>query len=316
MTATYSFEDNKLRLYSVERLDTETYTRIKTLGFSWAPQQKLFVAPMWTPAREAVLIELAGSIENEDITLEERAIERSERFETYSSKRAADAETAANYADTLSEPFANGQPILVGHHSELKARRLAERIETNMRKAVQFYETSEYWTSRSQSVIQAAARKERPAVRIRRTKRLQADLRRCERSLAVSVKPENIEHYTKWTNHTKNRINYEIQMLQASGHQMPDFKAIAAERRKKSTSIPIVNCPGEGIVPCTREQYSKIPKDYRGVRRSKCGTYRYRIAIERFLGVKSTDHGHGYPRIFITDQKRVDEPVREVSHAG
>lgn len=52
ITATYSPEDNKLRLYASTRLDAETYARVKAAGFVWAPRQELFVAPRWTPARE------------------------------------------------------------------------------------------------------------------------------------------------------------------------------------------------------------------------------------------------------------------------
>ncbi len=44
-TATYSPEDNKLRLYPSCRLDSETYARVKAAGFRWAPKQELFVAP-------------------------------------------------------------------------------------------------------------------------------------------------------------------------------------------------------------------------------------------------------------------------------
>jgi hypothetical protein len=84
MNATYSPEDNKLRLYSVTRLDTETYQRVRAAGFIWAPKQELFVAPMWTPAREDLLIELCGEIGDEDTSLVERAKERAERFEGYS----------------------------------------------------------------------------------------------------------------------------------------------------------------------------------------------------------------------------------------
>jgi hypothetical protein len=50
-TATYSPEDNKLRLSATSRLDAETYARVKAAGSSWAPKQEIFVAPMWTPAR-------------------------------------------------------------------------------------------------------------------------------------------------------------------------------------------------------------------------------------------------------------------------
>ena len=58
--ATYSPEDNKLRLYPYARLDMATYQRVKNAGFIWAPKQELFVAPMWTPSREDLLIELCG----------------------------------------------------------------------------------------------------------------------------------------------------------------------------------------------------------------------------------------------------------------
>lgn len=68
-TATYSPEDNKLRLYSTTRLDRETYARVKAVGFIWAPKQDLFVAPMWTPIREDLLIELVGEIDDEDRSL-------------------------------------------------------------------------------------------------------------------------------------------------------------------------------------------------------------------------------------------------------
>ena len=47
LSATYSPEDNKLRLYSTSRLDAELYARVKEAGFIFAPKQDLFVAPMW-----------------------------------------------------------------------------------------------------------------------------------------------------------------------------------------------------------------------------------------------------------------------------
>jgi hypothetical protein len=68
-TATYSPEDNKLRLYSSTRLDRELYDRVRGAGFIYAPKQELFVAPMWTPEREDLLIELCGEIGDEDTSL-------------------------------------------------------------------------------------------------------------------------------------------------------------------------------------------------------------------------------------------------------
>lgn len=45
--ATYSPDDNKLRLYAASRLDPETYKKVHDAGFRWAPKQALFVAPAW-----------------------------------------------------------------------------------------------------------------------------------------------------------------------------------------------------------------------------------------------------------------------------
>ena len=82
--ATYSPDDNKLRLYAASRLDPETYKKVHDAGFRWAPKQALFVAPAWTPGREDVLLSLAGEIEDEDSTLAERQEARAERFTGYS----------------------------------------------------------------------------------------------------------------------------------------------------------------------------------------------------------------------------------------
>ncbi|MEY9237736.1 hypothetical protein ABIF78_010117 [Bradyrhizobium japonicum] len=59
-SATYSPDDNKLRLYPAHRLDAEEYARVKAAGFKWAPRQELFVKPSWSPEAEDLLTELAG----------------------------------------------------------------------------------------------------------------------------------------------------------------------------------------------------------------------------------------------------------------
>jgi hypothetical protein len=90
--ATYSPDDNKLRLYALHRLDEETYSKVSGAGFKWAPKQALFVAPAWSPNREDLLIALAGEIEDEDSTLFDRQEERAERFGQYSEKRASESD--------------------------------------------------------------------------------------------------------------------------------------------------------------------------------------------------------------------------------
>lgn len=180
--ATYSPEDNKLRLYPFARLDAETYSRVKEAGFSWAPKQGLFVAPMWTPGREDLLIELCGEIGDEDTSLVERAEERAERFEDLSTARQHDAERAYESVSEVANAIPLGQPILVGHHSEQRARKDAEKIKNGMRKAVSMWETSKYWEDRAKGAIRHAKYKERPDVRARRIKGIEADLRKSQKT--------------------------------------------------------------------------------------------------------------------------------------
>ena len=187
-TATYSPDDNKLRLYPAYRLPADEYARVKVAGFSWAPKQDLFVAPMWTPAREDLAIELAGEIGDEDTSLIDRAEERADRFGDYSDSRARDAEAAHKAVSAIADNIPLGQPILVGHHSERHARKDAERIENGMRKSIKMWETAEYWKSRAAAAISHAKYKELPAVRARRIKGIEADKRKEERAKAAAEK--------------------------------------------------------------------------------------------------------------------------------
>lgn len=190
-TATYSPEDNKLRLYAVHCLDPETYERVKAEGFRWAPRQELFVAPAWTPAREDLLTELCGEIGDEDTSLADRAEERADRFDEYHEKRGAEAEQARQAVDAIADGIPLGQPILVGHHSQKHAERDARRIESGMRKAVNLWKTSQYWTGRAHGVRRHANYKHNPGVIARRIKKLEAERRKCQRevdSAAVTLK--------------------------------------------------------------------------------------------------------------------------------
>lgn len=377
MTASYSPEDNKLRLYSVARLNAELYARVREAGFIYAPKQELFVAPMWTPQRAALLEELCGEIGDEETSLEERAGMRASRFGGYTESRTRDAEQASKAVDAIASHIPMGQPILVGHHSERRARRDAERIESNMRKAVKMWETAEYWKDRARGVISHANYKDKPGVRMRRIKGLGADLRKYQKEIETAerklllwtapdkeltlkralgimglsyglydyakrvesgeVTPEEarttcvanlnkiIAHYVKWRNHTDMRIAYETELLNAQGHSMPDFKAIAAAKRARTTSAPIINTPEafetynqyrHEVHPAskpdviTKEQWSKCPADYRGVRKHPKG-YRYRIMMDRFIERGRENCGHGYSHIYIQDQKRVEVPSAE-----
>jgi|SRR6478735_6676528 len=189
-TATYSPDDNKIRLTASQRLDQETYARVKAAGFKWAPKLEQFIAPMWTPAREDLALELTGESElsDDDSSLAARAEERAERFDDYSAKRLQDAERAADAVHAIADNIPLGQPILIGHHSEKHARRDQQRIENGMRKAVKMWETSTYWTRRAAAALAHAERKERPDVRARRIKVLEAAFRKMEKGEAENAR--------------------------------------------------------------------------------------------------------------------------------
>lgn len=200
LTATYSPDDNKLRLYASARLDDATYQRVKAAGFRWAPKQELFVAPQWTPSRADLLTKLCGEIGDEDVSLVERAERRAERFDEFSDKRASDATRARDAVKQLADGIPFGQPILVGHHSERKARKHAQQIENGMRHAVRMWETSDYWTRRAAGALSHAKYLERVDVRARRIKKIEADLRKVQRNhddAAKQVKAWDLDGLTQ-----------------------------------------------------------------------------------------------------------------------
>lgn len=260
VTATYSPEDNKIRLSASQRLDKELYLRVKAAGFSWAPKQEIFVAPKWTPSREDLAIELAGEIDDEDTSLVDRAEQRAERFEEYGEKRAADADRARRHVDSIADGIPMGQPILVGHHSERHARRDAEKIENGMRRAIKMWETSKYWEQRAAGAVASAKYKERPDVRARRIKTIEAELRsaiadftpvpsvanimqqrwnaerdapeelhawvgpkgRGGRWVPVACLPRMEASAQRWIQHYENRLVYERAMLAEGGRLKAD----------------------------------------------------------------------------------------------
>lgn len=179
--ATYSPEDNKLRLYPRRRLDAETYQRVRTAGFKWAPKQEIFVAPMWTPEREDLCLELAEEIEAESTTLAERAQAKAQRYENLMEKRLNDANAFSAAARRIGERFAYGQPILVGHHSERKARKDNDRMAASDTSAVRAYDTAKHWAYKAFATEANANYKNRNDVRLRRIKTLLAELRDLQR---------------------------------------------------------------------------------------------------------------------------------------
>ena len=182
--ATYSPEDNKLRLYASERLDEATYGSLKAEGFIWAPQQKIFVAPKWTPSREDALLELVDDIEDEDTTLTERQEDRAERFQEYREKRKDEAERQESNLFSL--------PDVVGHRNRYQAEKTIQKQEQAQKHVVRLWETADYWRQRAAGALRHAKYKQLPAVRARRIKGLQAEKRAEEKAIAHAQKYLNL----------------------------------------------------------------------------------------------------------------------------
>ena len=253
LTATYSPEDDKLRLYAQSRLPTELYNRVKAAGFKWAPKQELFVAPNWTPGRETLLLELCGEIGDEDYSPEERAADRAERFSGYRDKRRAEAHTQADRFDA--------GPSAFGHQNRTRAERQAARHDRFRGRAVSQWSKAEYWQQRTSDVISHALFKSSPEVRRGRILRLESELRKVIAEYTPVDNPphiinqqvysyskgcylydgEKVPHVwcgpkgrggrwvevaslerlqaanARWVNHYEMRLTYERAMLEAEG---------------------------------------------------------------------------------------------------
>lgn len=260
LDATYSPEDNKLRLYATYRLDTETYERIKAVGFRWAPKQELFVAPAWSPAREDVLLDLCGEIADEDISPEERAADRVERFSGYRDKRRGEA---GAHADTF-----ESSPSVFGNQSQERAERAAKRSDRQRVKAVTQWSKAEYWQTRTAGVIANALHKASARVRRGRILKLEAEARRS------SICP-------RWKQHIEMRLIYENAMLDADGgsaanadiipggwirkYQVGKVNRSNATGRVTSVSVFTADpqFKGEGVAPMKLQQISveRLPFD-------------------------------------------------------
>jgi len=174
--ATYDPADDKLRSAPARASTPRPTRRSRASGSPGLPKQDLFYA-IWSPAREDLLVALAGEIDDEkllpknappNVPTDSLPIKASEP--PTPSKLASQSRRSPTASPSAS-------PSLFGHHSERHARRDAEKIENGLRRAVRLWETVGYWQQRAAGAIAHARYLEQPAVRARRIKKLEAELR-------------------------------------------------------------------------------------------------------------------------------------------
>jgi len=90
------------------------------------------------------------------MTYRERREARAERLRLWAAGR--DAKSAASFArvDAITDNIPFGQPILVGHHSERRARRDAERIHDGMRAGIDHADKAASMRARADNIEHAA----------------------------------------------------------------------------------------------------------------------------------------------------------------
>jgi hypothetical protein len=183
-SATYSPEDNKLRLY-VGRVPRDEYERLRAEGWTSTPKQSCDFVATWTPQRRDTALEYADLIEDEDQGPEDRAADRAERFGEYRDKRAGEA---VGFADR----YESG-PTAHGYQNERRAERAARRHDRIGSHAVDAWGKADYWQRRTAGVISHALHVSSPGVRMGRIKTIEAELRGIEKTRA-----ENAQRFETW----------------------------------------------------------------------------------------------------------------------
>lgn len=109
-----------------------------------------------------------------------RAADRAAALDAKAARHQATADAHHATVDQISSGIPFGQPILVGHHSEGRARRDAAKIHTNMRKAIDAGQAAREAEYRA-NAARANTRPEHPSTTANRLDKLCAELRKLER---------------------------------------------------------------------------------------------------------------------------------------
>lgn len=167
-----------------------------SLGCLGIPRSRDKAAQQWRIDGARAALEAAGwtvevsvdedqrrSFTEAEADREQRAEERAERYAGRAA-RAQDASDAA-YAGVrrIADGIPMGQPILLGHHSESRARRDIERMDSGMRRSVGEGERAEHYAERARAADGYAQFRNSPSVTLRRIDKLETDRRRVLRSL-------------------------------------------------------------------------------------------------------------------------------------
>ncbi|NDZ77021.1 DUF3560 domain-containing protein [Streptomyces sp. SID10853] len=284
---------------SAEILRLREYGRTQRQPFRWSRNLDCWYLPhsrdhaTYTPSLERLAqrlrdagFEVTLTIDNSDRRSfseaeqerKEEAEGRAERFGEYAANAAQSSEAAWKQSHDISERFAFGQPILVGHHSEGRARRDHARMDDAMHKSISGSDRASHWTGRAQAAANYQQFRKDPGRTLRRLDKLRADLRAVEKwqrgqsAKGFSRNPADPELEIEHQELTEEIAHWEkvIKDAEAEGFKIwsrADFKRgdfvlyrgtwyEVLRVNPKSVTIPhIHNSPGRSIVRATGNQY-------------------------------------------------------------
>ncbi|GAA0918970.1 DUF3560 domain-containing protein [Nonomuraea longicatena] len=176
---------------------------LKPIGFHYFPSIRAIgirhsrdrVADRWTINRGAEKLREAGfevevSIDDEHRDRATVLADQADRLEdrrhalaNKADRHAGRAASAYDRAHQIADGIPMGQPILVGHPSERRARKDREKIDRAMQTGAQESDLAHETARRANAVGSAAAYSARPSVTARRIKTAEAELRGIQRRL-------------------------------------------------------------------------------------------------------------------------------------
>lgn len=190
-------------VHGTSRGDQEASQALKANGFRWSRNLEAWhlprnlthetrdrkVASLQAALGDRVEVEVPDggrrlTAAEKEAAKQERAADRAERMSAKAEKLEARAEAHRGVADRISESIPLGQPIIVGHHSEARARRDADRIRTNMDKSIEYAASAEAAQAAADRAERTATGTESVVTITNRIERNEAQVRKVDRELA------------------------------------------------------------------------------------------------------------------------------------
>jgi Domain of unknown function (DUF3560) len=149
---------------------------------------------------------------------EQRQQQRKERYEELAEKAGQESQAACQAAERISSFIPPGQPILVGHHSERKHRRDLERIDNNLRRAIEAQNKSRDYADKAASVGTAGISSDDPdAIEKLRAKLTELEEKHARMKAANKQAPGTYPGYSLQNNNAKlRRVRERIAQLEKS----------------------------------------------------------------------------------------------------